>query len=331
MAIGIGRRQFITALGGTAVAWPLATRAQQLAMPVVGYLTHGTPEATSALIADFRKGLSEIGYVEGQNLMIEFRWANNQIDRLPALAADLVQRRVAVIATPVSTPASLAAKAATATIPIVFGVGTDPVQAGLVASFNHPGGNITGVVGLNWELGAKRIGLLHELLPRAARFAVLVNPNTPESDPFVKKVQAAAATFGQQIEVLTASSSRDINEVFATLAQKRVDAVLVASDALYLNRRIQLVGLSLRNVVPSLYPWREAVEIGGLMSYGADFADLYRQTGIYTGRILKGEKPADLPVLQASKFEFVLNLQTANVLGIEVPPGILSIADEVIE
>jgi putative ABC transport system substrate-binding protein len=275
--------------------------------------------------------LKETGYVEGQNLVIEFRWANNQIDRLPALAADLVQRRVAVIATPVNTPASVAAKAATATIPIVFGVGTDPIQAGLVSSFNHPNGNITGIFGLNWQLGAKRIGLLHELLPAAARFGLLVNPNTPETDPFVKEVQAAATSAGWPIEILTASTNRDINEVFANLAQKEVGAVLIAADPLFFARRVQLVGLSMRYIVPALYPWREAVEIGGLMSYGTSLADLFRQVGIYTGRILKGEKPADLPVLQASKFEFVLNLQTAKVLGIEVRPDVLSIADEAIE
>ena len=325
------RREFITTIGGAAI-WPLAARAQQRAMPVIGYLNHGRAEATATLIAAFRKGLSETGYVEGQNLVIEFRWANNQFDRLPALAADLVQQRVAVIATPVSTPASLAAKAATATIPIVFGIGTDPVQAGLVASFNHPGGNVTGVVGLNWELGAKRIDLLRELMPAARRFGLLVNPNTPESEPFVQQVQTAAtAIVGRQVEVLTASTNRDINDVFVALQQKRVDAVLVAADTLFFNRRVQIVGLSLRHVVPTLYPWREAVEIGGLMSYGSNFADLYRQAGIYTGRILKGEKPADLPVLQPTKFEFVLNLQTANLLGIEVPSGLLSIADEVIE
>jgi ABC-type uncharacterized transport system substrate-binding protein len=326
----VNRREFIILSGG-AVAWPLAARAQQAAMPVIGYLNPGAPDGNSPNIAAFRKGLSEIGYVEGQNLAIEFRWADNQIDRLPTLAADLIRRRVAVIATPVSTPASLAVKAATTTIPIVFGVGTDPVQAGLVDSFNRPGGNITGVVGLNWELGGKRIELLHELLPEASRLGVLVNPNTSESDPFIKEVQAAAANFDRQIVVLTASTSREIDAVFADLAAKQAGALLVASDQLFFNRRVQLVGRSLRHVVPAIYPWREAVEIGGLMSYGSSFPDLFRQAGIYTGRILKGEKPADLPVMQATKFELVINLQTAKILGTEVPPTLLAQADEVIE
>ena len=322
-----GRRRFIAALGGAAV-WPLAARAQQA---VVGYLSHGTAEATASLIGAFRKGLSEIGFAEDHNLAIEFRWADYKLDRLPELAADLVRRRVAVIATPVSTPASLAAKAATSTIPVVFGVGTDPVQAGLVASFNRPGGNVTGIVGLNWELGAKRVGLLHDLLPPAARLAVLVNPNTPESDPFVKDVQAACASLGRQIDVVAATNAREINQAFAALQQRAVGAVLISSDSLFLSRRVQLVGLSLRYAVPALYPWREAVEIGGLMSYGSSFADLYRQAGIYCGRILKGERPGDLPVMQSTKFELVINLQTANLLGIGFPSALLAQADEVIE
>ena len=328
----IGRREFITLLGSAAVAWPLAARAQQPAMPVVGFLHHGPPEELAPLIAGFRKGLSETGYVEGQSVAIEFRWANNQMDRLPELAADLVRRRVAVIATPLSTPAALAAKAATASIPIVFGVGTDPVQAGLVPSFNRPGGNVTGIVLLNWELGPKRLGFLHQLLPRAARFAVLVRPDNPDVvEPFIKEVEMAAAAVGKQIEILTARSNPDIDVAFASLVQKRADGLLVSSDTPFVNRRVQLVGLSLRHAVPAIYPWREAVEIGGLMSYGASLTDAYRQAGVYTGRILKGEKPADLPVMQSTKFEFVINLNTAKVFGLSFPPGLLTIADEVIE
>jgi len=326
------RRDFITLVGIAAAAWPLAARAQQPAMPVVGFLHHGPPEELAPLIAGFRKGLSETGYVEGQSVAIEFRWANNQMDRLPELAADLVRRRVAVIATPLSTPAALAAKAATASIPIVFGVGTDPVQAGLVPSFNRPGGNVTGIVLLNWELGPKRLGFLHQLLPRAARFAVLVRPDNPDVvEPFIKEVEMAAAAVGKQIEILTARSNPDIDVAFASLVQKRADGLLVSSDTPFVNRRVQLVGLSLRHAVPAIYPWREAVEIGGLMSYGASLTDAYRQAGVYTGRILKGEKPADLPVMQSTKFEFVINLNTAKVFGLSFPPGLLAIADEVIE
>jgi putative ABC transport system substrate-binding protein len=328
----VKRREFITLLGGAAATWPLAARAQQAAMPVVGFLHHGPPEELAPLIAGFRKGLSETGYVEGQSVAIEFRWANNQMDRLPELAADLVRRRVAVIATPLSTPAALAAKAATASIPIVFGVGTDPVQAGLVPSFNRPGGNVTGIVLLNWELGPKRLGFLHQLLPRAARFAVLVRPDNPDVvEPFIKEVEMAAAAVGKQIEILTARSNPDIDVAFASLVQKRADGLLVSSDTPFVNRRVQLVGLSLRHAVPAIYPWREAVEIGGLMSYGASLTDAYRQAGVYTGRILKGEKPADLPVMQSTKFEFVINLNTAKVFGLSFPPGLLAIADEVIE
>jgi len=328
----VKRREFITLLGGAAATWPLAARAQQAAMPVVGFLHHGPPEELAPLIAGFRKGLSETGYVEGQSVAIEFRWANNQMDRLPELAADLVRRRVAVIATPLSTPAALAAKAATASIPIVFGVGTDPVQAGLVPSFNRPGGNVTGIVLLNWELGPKRLGFLHQLLPRAARFAVLVRPDNPDVvEPFIKEVEMAAAAVGKQIEILTARSNPDIDVAFASLVQKRADGLLVSSDTPFVNRRVQLVGLSLRHAVPAIYPWREAVEIGGLMSYGASLTDAYRQAGVYTGRILKGEKPADLPVMQSTKFEFVINLNTAKVFGLSFPPGLLAIADEGIE
>jgi putative ABC transport system substrate-binding protein len=324
------RREFITLLGGAAIAGPLAARAQQATGLVIGFLEHGSPEARPHLVAAFRKGLSEIGYVEGQNLAIEFRWANDQIDRLPELAADLVRRQVAVIATPLSTPAALAAKAATATIPIVFGVGTDPVQIGLVASFNRPGGNITGIDAMNFELGGKRLGLLHELLPRAGRFAILFDPNEGR-DAFIKDVETSAATIGKQIEVLSASSSRDIDAAFAALIQKRADGLLVAPQTLFLARRGQIVGLTLRHAVPAIFSWREAVEIGGLMSYASSLPDHYRQVGIYVGRVLKGEKPGDLPIMRASKFEMVINLQTAKTIGLDVPATMLASADEVIE
>jgi putative ABC transport system substrate-binding protein len=322
------RREFITLIGGAA-AWPLAARAQQAAIPVIGFFNHGAPEPSAHLVAAFRKGLSESGYVDGQNVAIEYRWGHNDNNRLPELAADLVRRRVSVIA---STSASLAAKAATATIPIVFGIGGDPVQAGLVASFNRPGGNVTGVSVMNWELGAKRLGLLRELRPAAARFAVLVNPDIAVVvEPFVNDVQAAAAAIGREVDVLSARTVRDIDTAFMSLLQKRADALLVSPDQLFNNRRVQLVGLSLRHAVPAIYPWREAVEIGGLMSYGPSFPDQYRQVGIYAGRVLKGEKPGDLPVVRASKFELVINLQTAKTIGLDVPATLLASADEVIE
>jgi putative tryptophan/tyrosine transport system substrate-binding protein len=326
------RREFFTLLGG-AVAWPLAARAQQQpTTPVVGLLNHGSPPDNSAdRLRAFRQGLAETGFVEGRDFAIEFRWANNQIDRLPDLAADLVRRRVNVIATPASTPSSLAAKAATSTIPIVFGIGTDPVQIGLVASFNRPSGNVTGFSSMNWELGAKRLGLLHELLPRAARFAMLTVPNQAEAALSVKDVQAAAATIGRQIEVLTASANRDIDDAFATLVQMRADAILISPDALFLSRVAQIATLAARHAVPTIYPWREAVHMGGLMSYGSSVLDLFRQPGMYAGRILKGEKPADLPALRPTKFELAINLHTAKTIGLEVPPTLLARADEVIE
>jgi putative ABC transport system substrate-binding protein len=330
MAISIGRRNLIAVLGGAAVGWPRSLRAQPIA-PVIGYLSHGSPETSALLVAAFRKGLSEMGYVEGQNLGIEYRWANFQMNRLPDMAADLVRRNVRVIATPVSTPASHAAKAATATIPIVFAVGTDPVKAGLVASFNRPGGNITGIVGLNWELGPKRLGLLHELVPNGNRFAALVNQDTPETELFLKAVQEVAGHNGWQLESFSASSNQQIDQAFASLSQRKGDALLVASDQFFLARRVQIVGLCIKHSVPALFAWREAVEAGGLVSYGSSFADLYRQAGVYSGRILKGEKPGELPVIQASKFELLINLQTAKTQGLSVPPTLLASADEVIE
>jgi len=325
------RREFITLLGGAAVAWPLAARAQRPAMPVVGYLYGGSPESSVQRVVAFRKGLNETGYIEGDNVAIEFRWANDRTDRLPEMASDLVRRGVAVIATPASTPAALAAKAATTTIPIVFGIGSDPVQEGLVASLAKPGGNVTGVAWLTGELGAKRLGLLHELLPKAMRVALLVNPNNPLTAPYVKDIQTMAPSIGVQIDIFTATNNREIDSAFASLAQKRADALLTGADALFNDRRVQIAMLAVRYAVIAMYTNRDFTEAGGLISYGPDLAGMIRQTGVYTGRVLKGEKPADLPVMQATKFEFVINLQTAKTIGLEIPPTLLARADEVIE
>jgi putative ABC transport system substrate-binding protein len=331
MTIDIGRRQFVAALGGAAVAWPLAVRAQQPAMPVIGYLYSGAPESSAQRVAAFRKGLNETGYIEGENVAIEFRWANNRTDQLSELAADLVRRGVAVIATPASTPAALAAKAATTTIPIVFAIGSDPVREGLVANLARPGGNVTGVAWLTEELGAKRLGLLHELLPKAMRVALLVNPNNPLSAPFVKDVQIAAPSIGVLIDVFTATNNREIDSAFAGLAQKRADALLLAGDSLFNDRRVQIAMLAVRYAMIAMYTERDFTEAGGLISYGADLAGMIRQAGVYTGRVLKGEKPTNLPVMQASKLELVINLQTAKIIGLEIPPTLLVRADEVIE
>jgi len=325
----IRRREFITLLGGAA-ALPLAARAQQRPLPVIGYLGNASPDATAHLVVAFRKGLSETGHVEGQNVAIEFRWTHNDDNRLPELAADLVRRRVAIIAAPGSVGAALAAKAATATIPIVFS-GGDPVQVGLVASLSRPGGNVTGINSMNSELTAKRLGLLHELLPRAARFAVLINANNPTSEAMIPDARAAAAAIGRQLEILTVSTNGEIDAAFASLKQKQVEALLVAPDPLFTNRRVQLQSLAMRHAVPAIFSLREVAESGGLMSYGSSSIDLFRQTGVYVGRVLKGEKPADLPVVRATRFEFVINMQTARILGIEVPATLLATADEVIE
>jgi putative tryptophan/tyrosine transport system substrate-binding protein len=329
-SLPLQRREFITLLGAAA-AWPLAARAQQPAIPVIGFVYPGVPELSAGIVAAFRKGLNETGFVEGRNVTIEFRFGYNDNARLPELMADLVNRRVALIATPGSTPSALAAKAATTAIPIVFGIGPDPVEIGLVASLNRPGGNITGVSSLNAELGAKRLGLLHELLPSAARFAILVNPNNRNVESLTRDSQATASVIGRQVEVVAASSTRDINAVFVNLRQKGADALLVSPDPLLDSRRVQLVTLAAHHRLPTMYSFRENVEIGGLMSYGSSAADRDRQVGIYAGRILKGEKPADLPVLRAAKFEFVFNMQTATVLGLDVPSTLLARADEVIE
>jgi putative tryptophan/tyrosine transport system substrate-binding protein len=331
MASHIGRRKFLATLIGGAAAWPLAAHAQQLAMPVVGFLHPGSPEATAKFTAGFRKGLSETGYVEGRNVAIEYRWAHGENSRLPELAADLISRPVSVIATPGSVAAALAAKAATTTIPIVFMIGVDPVQAGLVVSLNRPSGNVTGITSLNSGLMAKQLGLLHQLLHRDARFALLVNPNNPQSRSAVTDVQATASAIGQQLEILTATTNRDFRPAFDVAVRKRTDALLIQADPLFANRPVQLATLAARHAMPAIFPLREFAEAGGLMSYGSNLTDLFRLAGTYTGRVLKGEKTADLPIQQATKFEFVINLQTADALGLEIPPTMLAVADEVIE
>jgi len=301
-------------------------------MPVIGFLHSASAAAFAAPLAAFRKGLSEAGYVEGQNVAVAYRWAEGQNDRLPALAAELARQRVAVIATPGSTATTLAAKAATATIPIVFSIGTDPVKLGLVASLNRPGGNATGISDFGVEIAAKRLGLLHELLPTATRFGVLVNPDNPYlTESFVTELQTAASAIERQIEVVTASTNGDIDTAFATLIKKRADALLISPDPLFLTRRVQLITLAVRHALPALYHRRELPEAGGLMSYGSDLSDQFRQTGVSVGRILKGERPAEMPVQLPTRFEFVINLQTAKTIGIEIPATLLAAADEVIE
>jgi putative ABC transport system substrate-binding protein len=325
------RREFITLLGGATVGWPLAARAQQPAMPVVGYLYSGTLESSTSLVAAFRKGLSESGFSEGHNVAIEYRWANNDPAQLPGLAADLVSRHVAAIVTPGTVAGVRAAKAATTMIPIVFRTGGDPVVLGLVTSFNRPGGNVTGVNAMSLETGTKRLGLLHELLPQAAHFAVLINPSDPNAAAYTNDLQAAGSTIGRQIEFFDASNDPEIDVAFASLARKRPDALVVVSQGLFINRRVQIVTQATRHALPAIYPNSNFAEIGGLMTYGANPEDEFRLTGVYTGRVLKGEKPATMPVLRASKFEFVINLQTAKVLGIDIPSTLLARADKVIE
>jgi ABC-type uncharacterized transport system substrate-binding protein len=325
------RREFIALLSGAAAAGPLAARAQQPAMPTVGYLYVATPEAHAGRLAAFRNGLSETGYVEGRNVAIEYRWAHNDTARLPGLVADLVNRPVTVIAAG-DLPSALAAKAASTAIPIVFETAADPVQVGLVASLSRPGGNVTGVTNIGAELGAKRFGLLHELLPRATRFAVLVNPNNPLiAEAWIKDAQAAVAGLGRHLEIVTASSGREIDAAFTSITQKQVDALLVMPDNLFVTRTVQFATQAARHAMPAIYSDRNYAEVGGLMSYGTNITDAYRQFGIYVGRILKGEKPANMAVLQPIKFELVINMQTARTLGITVPATLLALADEVIE
>jgi putative tryptophan/tyrosine transport system substrate-binding protein len=325
------RREFIVALGGAA-AWPLGARAQQPAMPVVGFVSGGSADALATYVSAFRKGLGEAGYVEGQNVTVEYHWLEGQYDHLPALMADLVRRRVAVIATPALTRAAIAAKTATTTIPIVFGVPEDPVKLGLVASLNRPGGNATGFNLFNEETTAKRLGLLHELVPRAARVAVLVNPaNPPSTETTLREVKEGARVMGLQIQVLNASTTREIDTAFDILAHERSDALFVGADPFFFSRPVQFATLATRDRMPAPYSAREYVLAVGLMSYGSDIGERYRQVGIYTGNILKGANPADLPVVQSTKFDFAVNLGTARAIGIEVPETLLAIADEVIE
>ena len=326
------RREFITLLGGAAAAWPVAARAQQSAMPVVGFINGGTADAYAPFVAAFRKGLNETGFVDGQNVRVEYHWLEGKYDQLPALMADLVRRRVALIATPASGPAARAAKAATSTIPIVFSVAQDPVQLGLVASLARPGGNATGLNFFSREVAAKRLRLLHDLVPKAVRVAVLLNPaNTGSAEATLREVQEAAPAMGLQIQILKATTIAEINAAFASFARERPDALFLAGDGFFTDRRVQFATLTARDRIPATGAESQFVKAGLLMSYGTDLAEAFRQVGDYAGRILKGEKPAELPVLQSTKFEFVLNLQTAQALNIEVPPGVLSIADEVIE
>jgi ABC-type uncharacterized transport system substrate-binding protein len=327
----MNRREFITLLGGAAVAWPIAAQAQQSAMPVIGFLDPRSPDAMTERLRGFRQGLRDTGHVEGENVAIEYRWAENQMDRLSALAADLVRRRVAVIVTTGSPVLALAAKAATTTIPIVFLVAEDPVRLNLVTSLARPGGNLTGINFFTGEVVAKRLELLRELVPAATRVTVLVNPTGPDAEATLRDVEPAARTMGLQIRVLNASTSREIDTAFATFERERPDALFVGLDAFLNGRRAQLVNLASRHAVPASFSNRDFAEIGGLMSYGTNIADSYRQIGAYTGRILKGETPANLPVVQASKFELVINHQTARMLGLTVPDKLLVAADEVIE
>ena len=323
----MNRRDFISLVGGAAAAWPTAARAQQ-AMPVIGFLHVGSFEARANLVAAFRLGLSEAGFVDGRNVLIEYRWAQDRSDRLPAMAQELVHRQVAIIATP-DNAASVAAKAATDAIPIVFQIGADPVKLGLVASLNRPGGNATGISYFTFELGPKRLGLLRDLMPGGADIFVLVDPTSPIANAALQDLAAAAG--GQQLSVLDASNAQEINAAFPAMAQKRAPALVMIPAALFVSRRVQLATLAARHAIPVIYTSREFAEAGGLMSYGTNLADNYRQVGTYTGRILKGAKPADLPVVQPTKFEFVINLATAKAVGIDVPATLLARADEVIE
>jgi putative tryptophan/tyrosine transport system substrate-binding protein len=328
----VRRREFITLIGGATIALPLPTVAQQSAMPVIGFLNPTSSDTLANRLRAFRQGLKDTGYVEGENVAIEYRWAENQIDRLPELAAELVRRRVTVIAATGGPAAVFAAKAATNTIPIIFGINEDPVRLGLVASVTRPGGNLTGFNFLAGELTPKRLELLRGLVPAAVRVAVLVNPaNVTNTETTLRDVQSTAGSMGLQIQIFRASTSHDLNEVFATLVRERRDALFVGIDSFFVSRRVQLTHLAARHAVPATYPLREYAEAGGLMSYGSSLTDTYRQMGVYSGRILKGAKPADLPVVQASKIELVINAETARLLGLTVPPTLIAIADEVIE
>jgi ABC-type uncharacterized transport system substrate-binding protein len=323
------RREFITLLGSAAASWPLVARAQQPGMPVIGYLHSASPEPYSAMMAAFRNGLAEAGYVDGQNVTIDYRWAEGQFNRLPALAAELMARRPAVLVAGGGDVSAVAAKAATTTVPIIFTIGGDPVAYGLVGNLSRPSGNLTGVTFFTIALGPKRLELLRELLPMAGKIAMLVNPKS--LNPDAKEVQEAARALGQSVHVLDAATERDVDTAFRSLAQERDDALIVVSNPLFTSRREQIVTLANYQRIPAIYPLREYVASGGLVSYGASIKDAYRQSGVYAGRILKGAKPADLPVLQPTKFELVINLKTAKALGLDVPPPLLARADEVIE
>ena len=323
------RREFISLLGGAAV-WPLAARAQQAALPVIGLLSSRSPDDSARFLAAFRHGLNETGYVEGQNVAIEYRWAQGRYDQLPSLADDLARRRVTVIVAPESSPGALAAKAATSTIPIVFHVGVDPVALGIVPSLSRPGGNITGVASLDVEVGPKRLELLHELVPSATVIALLVNPASPIAEALATNAHSAARTLGLELHVLHASAERDFDPVFANLRQLRAGGLVIGSDVFFNTQSRRLAALAVHFAVPAIYQYREFVEAGGLMSYGGSLADLYHRSGVYTGRVLKGEKPADLPVQQSTKAELIINLKTANALGLPIPPTLLFQANEVI-
>jgi putative ABC transport system substrate-binding protein len=326
------RREFIRLIGGTAAAWPLAARAQQPAMPVIGLLGSESLDLWAIRMRAFRGGLKEVGYVEGQNVAIQYSWAEGHNDRLPALAADLVRRRVNVIAAPGSTPAAFAAKAATSTIPIIFWVGSDPVELGLVASLNRPGGNLTGVTTLNVGLVAKRVELLHEVVPGTNSIALLINPTSPILTKIsIEDAQAAARILGLELHVLNASTERDFDVVFANLIQLRAGGLVIGTDAFFSSRLEQLAALSVRYAVPTVYHFREFAAAGGLMSYGGSITDAFQEAGVYTGRILKGEKPADLPVQQVTKVELIINLKTAKALGLNIPLPLIGRADAVIE
>jgi putative ABC transport system substrate-binding protein len=327
----LNRREFVTLLGGAAAAWPLAARAQQAAVPVIGYLGAQSPAAFASRVTAFRQGLGETGYVEGRNVAIEFRWAEGQHDRLPALAAELVARRVAVIVAPGGAPAAIAAKSVTTTIPIVFEMGADPIAMGLVTSLNRPGGNLTGVSSLNVEVTPKRLEILREAIPTATVVAVLLNPTSPTADSQLRNLQEAARALGLQLHVLHASSARDFDAVFATLLQLRASGLVVASDTFFATHSEQLAALTVRHALPAIHQSRDFTLAGGLMSYGGSFVESHRQAGVYTGRVLKGDKPADLPVQQVTKVELLINLKTAKALGVTFPLALSGRADQVIE
>jgi putative ABC transport system substrate-binding protein len=329
--LDVRRRDFITLLGGTAASWSFAAQAQPLAVPVIGFLSSRSPGESTSVVAALRQGLKEAGYIEGQNVTVEYRWAEGRYDRLPELAKELVARHISLITATGDAVSALAAKGATTTIPIVFVIGGDPVRFGLVARLNRPGGNITGVSLISSGLGAKRLGLLHELLPNAAVFALLLNPDNPNGEPERIDVEEAGRTIGRQIVVVNASYERELDTAFAYLAQQRAGGLLVATDPFFLSRRDQLVELAARHAIPTMYQFREFATASGLMSYGTNITDAYHRAGEYSGRILKGERPADLPIFQQTKLELIINLKTAKMLGLSIPPTLLVFADEVIE